>query len=117
MRSWTKFTLSLLAALVMTIGATAAVLHGQGQTKPNVKTRPPASPSPAQSPTPTCVDQDHDGYGVGSQCVGARDCNDTNPMMHPGATEVCDKLDNDCNGVVDDKSPGAAGSACPSPTP
>jgi|GEM_PF-6797876 len=117
MRNWKNFTLSLLAALTVTIGTTAAVLPGQDQSKPKVKTRPPASPSPAQSPTPACVDQDRDGYGVGSQCVGARDCNDTNPQIRPGATEVCDKLDNDCNGVIDDKSPGAAGSACPSPTP
>ena len=108
MRSWKKFTLSLLAALAMTIGTTAAVMRGQGQTQPKVRNRPPASPSPAQSPTPTCVDQDKDGYGVGSSCVGARDCNDTNANIHPGATEVCDKLDNDCNGKIDDRTP-----ACP----
>lgn len=121
MRSWKKFTLSLLAALAMTIGTTAAVLHGRDQSQPKVKTRPRESPSPAQSPTPTptptCVDQDKDGFTFGSQCVGARDCNDTNAKMNPAATEVCDKLDNDCNGVIDDKSHGAAGSACPSPTP
>lgn len=117
MRSWKNFTLSLLAALAMTMVTTAAVLRGQEQPKPKVKIRPPASPSPSQSPTPTCVDQDKDGYGVGSSCVGARDCNDANYQIHPGAIEVCDKLDNDCNGVIDDKSPGAAGSACPSPTP
>ncbi|HKP35773.1 MAG TPA: putative metal-binding motif-containing protein [Pyrinomonadaceae bacterium] len=112
MRSWKAFTLSLLAALVMTIGTTAAVMRDQEQ-KPKVKTRPPASPSPTPSPTPNCVDQDRDGYGVGSQCVGARDCNDTNATVHPGGTEVCDKLDNDCNGVIDDKTPGAPGNGCP----
>ncbi len=40
----------------------------------------------------TTTDVDGDGY---SQCDG--DCNDTNPDVHPGATEVCDGLDNDCN--------------------
>jgi hypothetical protein len=108
MRNWKNFTLGVLAALAMTVGITASVLRGQDQPQPKGRTRPPASPSPAQSPTPTCVDQDHDGYGVGSQCVGARDCNDTNPQIHPGAIEVCDKLDNDCNGVIDDRTP-----ACP----
>jgi len=68
---------------------------------------------------PFHVDWDDDGYG-GSEtlCVCADqfaaavtvanlvdndlDCNDANPAIHVGAAEVCDGLDNDCNGVVDD---------------
>ncbi|HET8945698.1 MAG TPA: putative metal-binding motif-containing protein, partial [Candidatus Polarisedimenticolia bacterium] len=38
------------------------------------------------------LDQDADGY---RPCTG--DCNDTNAAVHPGATEICDTLDNDCN--------------------
>lgn len=30
------------------------------------------------------------------------DCDDGNPEIHPGATELCDGLDNDCNRNVDD---------------
>jgi hypothetical protein len=30
------------------------------------------------------------------------DCNDGNPQIHPGATEICDAVDNDCNGLTDD---------------
>src|SRR5690606_31231611 len=30
------------------------------------------------------------------------DCDDQNPDLHPGAPELCDGLDNDCNGVADD---------------
>jgi len=40
-------------------------------------------------------DRDGDGYA----CL---DCDDANPAIHPGATEVCDGADNDCNGAVDD---------------
>src|SRR5262249_40031910 len=29
------------------------------------------------------------------------DCDDTNPAAHPGGTEVCDGVDNDCDGIVD----------------
>ena len=41
---------------------------------------------------------DHDGDGF-SKCQG--DCNDSNAAIHPGAAEICDGLDNDCDGIVD----------------
>jgi N-acetylneuraminic acid mutarotase len=43
------------------------------------------------------VDDDGDGF---SECGG--DCNDADAGIRPGAIEVCDGLDNDCSGVVDD---------------
>jgi hypothetical protein len=42
-------------------------------------------------------DLDADGYRI---CDG--DCDDTAPSIHPGAEEICDFIDNDCNGIVDD---------------
>ncbi len=33
----------------------------------------------------------------------AGDCDDMQPTVFPGALEVCDGLDNDCNGAVDDE--------------
>jgi Putative metal-binding motif len=47
-------------------------------------------------------DFDGDGWFAGP-FGGKRDCNDSNPNIHPGAIEVCgDALDNDCDGVSDD---------------
>ena len=40
------------------------------------------------------VDGDGDGAGVCS------DCDDTDPLSYPGATELCDGLDNDCDGAA-----------------
>ncbi len=34
------------------------------------------------------------------------DCDDTEPAAYPSADEVCDLIDNDCNGVVDDSEDG-----------
>ncbi|PYT17129.1 MAG: hypothetical protein DMF51_03185 [Acidobacteria bacterium] len=42
-------------------------------------------------------DADHDGYTV---CAG--DCDDANPDVHPGAVELCNGRDDDCDGLVDD---------------
>jgi hypothetical protein len=56
--------------------------------------------SAVQAPT-ACPDLDGDGY-TDAAC-GGTDCDDTNPNVHPGATEICGNgIDDDCNGVVDD---------------
>lgn len=41
-------------------------------------------------------DADHDGYRDDSG-----DCDDLDASVHPGASELCDGVDNDCDGVVD----------------
>lgn len=42
---------------------------------------------------PDCTDDDGDGY---SEKDG--DCADANHLIHPAASEICDLLDNNCNG-------------------
>ncbi|MBU7029209.1 MAG: Ig-like domain repeat protein [Theionarchaea archaeon] len=44
-----------------------------------------------------CYDQDNDGY---TTCNG--DCNDYDPAIHPGAEDICDGIDNNCNGTTDE---------------
>ena len=59
------------------------------------------------------TDSDADGFGnpnlpveACSQQAGTvvvpTDCNDTDGTAYPGGTEVCDGVDNDCNGSVDE---------------
>ncbi len=61
--------------------------------------------------TMTWADQDGDGYGDPATgqflCGGGRvpndgDCNDLDPSIHPGASERCNQLDDNCNGQVDE---------------
>jgi Rhs family protein len=47
---------------------------------------------------PNTIDNDFDGF---TENTG--DCDDTNNSVFPGAPELCDGLDNDCNGQVDDE--------------
>ena len=45
-------------------------------------------------------DADSDGYDAIQW--GGLDCNDSNPAINPGAAEVCDGVDNNCNGQIDE---------------
>ena len=57
-------------------------------------------PDSGSNLTPGCADRDGDGFGSGSAC-GAQDCDDTNPRVFPGAAEVCNGVDDDCDGSSD----------------
>lgn len=59
------------------------------------------------------IDSDADGFGNilfdSISCIDLigyvfdnTDCNDTNILIYPGAIEICDYFDNDCNGIIDD---------------
>lgn len=63
-----------------------------------------------------CVDSDRDGYGTdGVGCTISdtlRDCNDGNAGIKPGAAEVCDAVDNDCDGQVNENNVCCGNSFC-----
>ena len=63
-------------------------------------------------------DADNDGFGSGNtllsclQPVGfvanSLDCDDTTASISPSAPEICNQIDNNCNGIADDNALGAA---------
>ncbi|MDY6990868.1 MAG: MopE-related protein, partial [Thermodesulfobacteriota bacterium] len=59
----------------------------------------------------SCVDSDGDGYGVCPNCGIANgcthdgdDCDDSNDTVHPGAAEMCNGVDDDCDAGTPDGS-------------
>jgi hypothetical protein len=60
------------------------------------------------------VDADGDFFGnsdifiyscleiIAGYVLDSTDCDDSNNLIYPGTTEICDYLDNDCDGIIDD---------------
>jgi hypothetical protein len=97
--------------------------HLQGHTDPGLDLGTPYDVDPDGNTRSTwdrgayefadCRVEDGDGYGdpASAPCTfSGRDCRDDEPLVNPGATEVCDDgIDNDCDKLVD----GADTGECP----
>ncbi len=66
------------------------------------------------------ADTDGDGFGDANSSVVAceqpagyvadnSDCDDAVASVYPGASEICDGIDNNCDGLTDDEDPGITG--------
>jgi streptogramin lyase len=74
---------------------------------------PDVDAGPPRRDAGECTDMDGDGRGVG--CAAGPDCDDTNPRR--GGGEVCDEIDNDCDGAMDEGFAGVCVECTPQCTP
>ncbi len=50
-----------------------------------------------------CLDADGDGYyAEGADCPSGTDCDDGNKLVYPGAAEICNQIDDDCDTQTDE---------------
>ncbi len=101
----------------VTVGAPYVCLYGGGDCNDNEYTIHPTHPDSCDLLDNDCdgvtdpgCDVDGDGYcaankviiiGSGACLKGGGDCDDLHASVHPGATEICDDLDNDCDKAID----------------
>lgn len=57
---------------------------------------------------PSC-DADGDGFEAANGRCKGNDCDDSDPNVFPGAEELCDGVDNDCDGTTDEGCDGDGG--------
>lgn len=74
----------------------ALILTSLALTMAFAKALPSGEKTAIITPEPFHRDIDGDGF------VAAVDCDDSDKKVYPGAAEVCDGADNDCDGAVDD---------------
>ena len=77
----------------------------------------PVPPRPATARTTTATasidngfDKDNDGFYACSHGTLSADCDDTSASIHPGAVEICNGKDDDCNGMIDELPANLTGS-------
>jgi hypothetical protein len=111
---WSRFSMTLTPASAASSGATLGigsgiVVGGGGKTVINGFLSDAAGTDLAAVyaneiasvlATADACDGDLDGYATAA-CGGA-DCDDRRPSVYPGAVEVCDGRDQDCDGTIDD---------------
>lgn len=69
--------------------------------EPDATTAEDASDMPSSAPDLGCI-TDEDGDGSYAMSCGGDDCDDTDPRRFPGAAELCDELDNNCDDEVNE---------------
>ena len=86
----------LLLCLVMQTGCYTISFQDDGGAEQQEGATEPPGEDTTPEPSEELPDEDGDGWD------SSEDCDDENPQVHPLAEEVCNAIDDNCNGVVDE---------------
>lgn len=96
---------TLTLALALLLGGCTINVPGEGGNNGNPwNCNPPWADCDDDTGDTSLIDEDGDGFYLYAPAGQDADCDDTDADINPGATDICDGLDNNCDGEIDEGS-------------
>lgn len=109
---WIRGLLGLVVSSALALGCESSESHGSLIVDPS--SGGSGAATGGMGGGSSCVDDDADGFCSNTNSA-RQDCDDSDPERNPGAQEICNFKDDNCDGNIDENAPAACLLTCAEP--